>query len=361
MAHPSADQLERMRLVFQKFDRNGDGTISRSELMHMLDAVDFTLTWDHDRQRDVEILMPQVDVNNDRGISWEEFQDACLHPKNVWGLSNYEFRGLISVVAQFHAKDVGGLEYLKKYRFWPPPVFMIIISIIELGVFLHYSEEECDSKATLNECPKSFSTELAYRYCCRDQAWRFLTYVFVHAGWAHIAFNVLIQLLFGIFLEIFHGPFIMAGVYFACGLAGSLTSSVCDPNTNLVGASGAVYGIIGAWVAHMVQNWDTASSPTKELVSVFLFILTALDFANSVYQRYALGDEGVSYAAHFGGFLMGLTFGVYLLRNKEVTTNEIYIKWFGVSTAATGVVFAIIFNCFNDPDENDRCAQFAKC
>eukprot|EP00035_Acanthoeca_spectabilis_P023032 m.447263 g.447263 ORF g.447263 m.447263 type:complete len:366 (-) comp19494_c0_seq1:53-1150(-) len=357
----SKHQLAKMDAVFKRFDRDGDGKITKTELAQLLDAVGYTLTWNHDRERDVAILMRQADVNNDQMISWAEFKDGCLNDTNAWGLSNYDFRGLISFVAQFHATDPGALEYLNKYKFWPPPVFMVIISIIELGVFLHYSEQECDSKATLNECPASFSTPIAYRFCCRDQAWRFFTYIFAHAGWSHIAFNVLIQLLFGVFLEIFHGPIRMAGVYIACGVAGSLASSVADPNTNLVGASGAVYGIIGAWIAHMVQNWDTARSPMKELASIFLFILTALDFGNSVYQRYGKGETGISYAAHLGGFLMGVTFGVYMLRNKIETWYEIYIKWFGASTAITAVIFGIMFNIFNDPDESGTCGVLAKC
>mmetsp|Transcript_10590 Transcript_10590/g.27221 ORF Transcript_10590/g.27221 Transcript_10590/m.27221 type:complete len:367 (+) Transcript_10590:71-1171(+) len=360
-AYMTPDELVKMEAVFKEFDSNGDGQITATELKQVLDEVDFTLTYNRDRNRDIQILMRQADVNHDQMISWAEFKDACLNDTSVWGIQNYEFRGLIGVVARFHEKDPGGLEYLSTYKFWPPPVFMIIVSIVELAVFLHYSEKECDSKATVNECPQSFTTPLAYRFCCRDQAWRFFTYMFVHAGWAHIAFNVLIQLLFGVFLEIFHGPFIMFCLYFACGIAGALASSVCDPATNIVGASGAVYGVIGAWVAHMVQNWDTASSPLREIASAFLFILTAVDFGNSVYQRYGKGETGVSYAAHVGGFLMGVTFGVYLLKNAKRTWYETYIKWFGVSTAITGVIFAIMWNIFDDPDENNTCGALAQC
>jgi hypothetical protein len=56
---------------------------------------------------DVEILMRQADVNNDQMISWAEFKDGCLNDTNAWGLNNYDFRGLISFVAQFHATDPG--------------------------------------------------------------------------------------------------------------------------------------------------------------------------------------------------------------------------------------------------------------
>ena len=51
----------------------------------------------------------------------------------------------------------------------------------------------------------------------------------------------------------------------------------------------------------------------------------------------------------------------YLLRNHKVRSSEIYVKWFGVSTAATGFLFAVMFNCFNDPDEFDRCPKLSQC
>lgn len=70
---------------------------------------------------------------------------------------------------------------------------------------------------------------------------------------------------------------------------------------------------------------------------------------------------GVSYAGHFGGFIMGMTLGTYMLRNLKQRWYEIYVKWFGVSVALTGIVFAILFNSFNDPDENNLCPSFSRC
>lgn len=79
--------------------------------------------------------------------------------------------------------------------------------------------------------------------------WRFVTYIFVHATITHILFNVLIQLLIGIPLEMVHGvlhaskraqlttlqPFRVLGLYLLGGLYASLASSVFDPESNVVG------------------------------------------------------------------------------------------------------------------------------
>ena len=101
-------------------------------------------------------------------------------------------------------------------------------------VFLHYSEQECDGAPSgglysKSECPQSFSSVLAYRMCCRNEAWRFLSYALAHAGWGHLAYNLIIQLLFGVYLEVVNGPFRVLLVYIMGTLAGSMTSSIFDP------------------------------------------------------------------------------------------------------------------------------------
>ena len=65
--------------------------------------------------------------------------------------------------------------------------------------------------------------------CCRNEAWRFLSYALAHAGWGHLAYNLIIQLLFGVYLEVVNGPFRVLLVYIMGTLAGSMTSSIFDP------------------------------------------------------------------------------------------------------------------------------------
>lgn len=51
----------------------------------------------------------------------------------------------------------------------------------------------------------SLGTPLAFRMCCRHQAWRFISYSFLHASLSHIGFNCVIQLIIGIPLEMKNG------------------------------------------------------------------------------------------------------------------------------------------------------------
>jgi len=56
-----------------------------------------------------------------------------------------------------------------------------------------------------------------------------LSYALAHAGWGHLAYNLIIQLLFGVYLEVINGPFRVLLVYIMGTLAGSMTSSIFDP------------------------------------------------------------------------------------------------------------------------------------
>ena len=80
---------------------------------------------------------------------------------------------------------------------------------------------------------------------------------------------------------LFFFPLFLQAVYAVGVLAGSLASSVADPATNLVGASGADYALVGAWVGFVAINWDTMSS-VKYKIAGFLFVLVAADMANSI-------------------------------------------------------------------------------
>ena len=63
---------------------------------------------------------------------------------------------------------------------------------------------------------------------------------------------------------------------YGCGiLAGSLASSICDPATNLIGASGADYALVGAWVAYTFINWDTMDKAHKYWIAIIQFLFVA--------------------------------------------------------------------------------------
>lgn len=259
-------------------------------------------------------------------------------------LQTKEFQGLIRMVANYHVAtgDHKSQTKLEEFSCCPPPLCMLIISIVELSVFIYYATADCfeitppgqpGSCATL-ECPRSFSTPLAYRMCCRSQAWRFFTYALVHASWTHISFNLIIQLLVGIPMEMVHGSWRLLGLYVMGIFGGSLGSSIFDPEANVVGASGAVYALLGSHFANMLQNWDSMKWKWTRLI--VLGGLMIADTVNAIVQRSDTDAETTtSYAGHFCGFIMGITFGTYILKNLAVRWWEVYVRWVGVALVSS--------------------------
>ena len=62
----------------------------------------------------------------------------------------------------------------------------------------------------------------------------------MHAGYSHLGGNVLLQLLFGLPIEMVHGPLRVAVIYEAGVAAGALACATLDPYSSVIGASGGV-------------------------------------------------------------------------------------------------------------------------
>eukprot|EP00055_Hartaetosiga_balthica_P016975 m.110392 g.110392 ORF g.110392 m.110392 type:complete len:367 (+) comp9220_c0_seq4:37-1137(+) len=341
-------QMSDLRGVFQSFDRNGSGFISQAEFKEAMKRVHFR------QEDDVEAIamdmISRIDSDNDGHVSFQEFVNGVAYRTNAEGRSTARFRSLVNVMHSYGfaeaKKKAGKPTYLQSYGCWPPPVFLLIITIAEVIVYAVFSARECGGEANL-ECPISFSSELAFRTGCREEVWRFISYVFVHASVTHIVFNCILQLIVGVPLEMVHGPHRVLGVYLLGGIAGSLASSVFDVYANLVGASAAVYALAGAHVADTFLNW--AEMPFRWLRAGVLFVLIAADLSTSIYNRYYSGTmTNVSYTGHMAGFLMGCTLGTSILKNLEGNKYEKIVSYIGVALAVGGVIFAIFFNIFYD-------------
>lgn len=96
----------------------------------------------------------------------------------------------------------------------------------------------------------------------------FLYYIF---RWFHLAFNLIVQLLVGIPLEMVHGSMRIGCVYLAGVLAGSMGTSVFDPEVYLVGASGGVYALLAAHLANVMLNFNNMHYGIIRIVGIFLF------------------------------------------------------------------------------------------
>jgi membrane associated rhomboid family serine protease len=151
-----------------------------------------------------------------------------------------------------------------------------------------------------------------------------LTAMFVHAGWAHIAGNMLFLWVFGDNIEDRIGHWRYLVFYLFCGFLASALQIAVAPSTDVpsVGASGAIAGVLGAYLilypTTMVQVvilplfFLPFFLPAVVLIG-FWFIMQL--FAGVAELGQATAGSGVAWWAHVGGFVAGVVL-ILMLRNR---------------------------------------------
>jgi membrane associated rhomboid family serine protease len=135
----------------------------------------------------------------------------------------------------------------------------------------------------------------------QGEVWRLFTAMFLHAGPIHLAFNSLALYMFGGVVEDALGRARMLAVYVVTGLCASAASfAVRPPGAIGVGASGAVFGLLGAWLAFNLRRRSLGLAQANiQGALVLIGINLALGFTL----------RGVDNVAHIGGLVAGLVAG----------------------------------------------------
>lgn len=138
------------------------------------------------------------------------------------------------------------------------------------------------------------------------------TSMFMHAGWGHLIGNMLYLWIFGDNVEDRFGKVKFLIFYLICGLAATFSQLTFTPESNVpnLGASGAIAGILGAYIVLFPQgkvNVMLGRGITQLPALLVIGFWFVLQFISSVASTASTADmEGVAYMAHVGGFLSGL-------------------------------------------------------
>jgi membrane associated rhomboid family serine protease len=145
------------------------------------------------------------------------------------------------------------------------------------------------------------------------QHWRLFTALFLHYGVVHLVFNMFALLVLGPPLERQIGAIAFAVCYLLSGLGSSISVVFLAklrllPPLELVGASGCVMGIVGAWGGFLLRNRD-APLAARRLHNVVVIVAMQIAFD--------LMTPNVSMSAHLGGLVTGFLLG-FALRRQPV-------------------------------------------
>lgn len=327
------------RDVFNKYDRNKDGLLNIHELKEIIASREY----EHDIPDEVvDKILAMSDTDRNGHLDYQEFVRMIQNPilESIFG--HFVHRYIHYIIPR---RNRGGSrtdetdgKYEDEYSWCPPPIWMVLISLLEVILFLI---DAVQGKMYTANGP--IANAMIYDPKRRYQAWRFLSYMFVHVGPLHLVVNLVVQLFLGIPLEMVHRGWRVLIIYFAGVLAGSLATSIVDPSVMLAGASGGVYAVITAHIASVIINWREMQFALLQLL--LFIVITGIDLGTAIYNRYYLNiNEHIGYAAHLAGAVAGLLVGIFVLRNLEVNSCEKKLWWVSLVIFLALILTAIIWN-----------------
>jgi len=205
----------------------------------------------------------------------------------------------------------------------------------------------------------------------RGEIWRLWSYQMVHAGLSHLVGNMVMQLVFGIPLEMIHGHLKIGLLYQMGVVGGALACAACDSFKTVVGASGGVYTLYGIQTANVYLNWDDMKHGLVNRWVMSLLITTIMGYDLWTYNYFK--KEGSSYSAHCGGYVTGCVLGLLILVNMVETRCEKIVKRVAYFVYVFGFLFCFGWYCaqwpirpmkglwYGDKHERPCCFQLQRC
>lgn len=144
--------------------------------------------------------------------------------------------------------------------------------------------------------------------------------MFLHGDVTHLAGNMLYLWIFGDNIENALGKLKFITFYLLCGLAAALTQGLMDPMSHvpMIGASGAISGILGAYMVLYPRQRITVAMPYVGITQMPALVVLGLWFVYQLLYSMAPvqeGEGGIAFGAHIGGFVAGALL-VWLFRRR---------------------------------------------
>lgn len=255
------------------------------------------------------------DFVNERPNLEEDFVD--IHwivdsAKKALVIPNLQIKSVLGFEKAIQELVVTGMHEfyeLKEQREQSHISFLFIFILTGIWIFLEYQGGSTDVNVLMQYGAMNTAYILA-----THQYYRLFTSMFLHIGFAHLAFNVFALYIFGSRLEKYVNVWRYVLIYVFSGLIGSLFSFagsyLSGTNSVAAGASGAIYGLLAAVLVlsnASKQPIDGLSSYTIWLVFIFGIV-------------YSVMDQNIDAMAHVGGFIGGLlvSFPIVLVDKRRL-------------------------------------------
>jgi len=167
----------------------------------------------------------------------------------------------------------------------------------------------------------------------QGEYWRLVTVMFLHASFLHIAFNMYALYILGPPVEEWFGEWRFLAIYLVSGFLGGVASYAFGPINEIgVGASGAIFGLMGAWLIYNFRRRDNPLAYSQMRIALILI---------GINMVFSFSVHGIDWRAHLGGLLGGIAagffaegFGPRSTRNAVTIIGMCALVLFGVVIAA---------------------------
>lgn len=270
-----------------------------------------------------EILTEAVAKENQDPLKMEkaisDFTSALYQPTHVYSAQELD-EGYESLKPYFSADDESlpnrssalkeaRTELLSVFQrrdhYFVTPVLMMINIIIFFALLFVAKSLHFDGQFMLRWGANARLATL------NGEPWRLLTSCFLHWDFVHLFMNMMALYFIGSFLEQYIGKITFIVVYLIMGIVASVTSLYWHEHGVAAGASGAIFGLYGIFVAFLTTNLITQGERVHLVPGAVIFL---------AYSLIADTKGNVDNAAHIGGLISGVFIGYCLypiLRNNR--------------------------------------------
>ena len=191
-----------------------------------------------------------------------------------------------------------------------------VATLLALNVAMFVAEMALGGSTNFNTLHRLGALE-PYSVLVAGEYWRLLTAAFLHFGVLHLSVNLFALYFFGPTLEAAIGPLRFAASYLICGVTSCAEVAMLWrlgrlQADQLVGASGAVMGIVGTWAGVLLRERHLTHNRSA-LRSIFLILI--------VQSLFDILTPQVSMAAHLGGFASGVIVGLLFAPKRTADTG----------------------------------------
>jgi membrane associated rhomboid family serine protease len=198
---------------------------------------------------------------------------------------------------------------------WATPALVVLIATV--FIWVHGGGRQHDLLLAWGAVSGSLASQDAWLEALREgRTLRLVTALFLHADWAHLLGNVVFLLIFGLPSERAMGPWRLLGLFLFGGAVANLAAAfaIDRPDRIIIGASGAVSALIGAYltlfprarlgvVVPLGLFLEFVRAPASLLIGIWVLLQVLFAYIGPAFGA-------VAWMAHVAGFLFGMLFAV---------------------------------------------------